>query len=1081
MASKQPGRYNRDLSSTLDKWQSDSLKKITSFFNWRDDSENENSDESGGKHIELSETEGLEADFDASLTLGSSSLDAPSLPRQSTDTPSSSPRRTRMRKGTTNSRDKLASWADSQRVQHHTLEGVQLRDMARGAGGHSRNHSASTQCSSEAENSDSRRFLSDVDTDGEGAAPAEVHPKRKIRLYRLRAKSHTAAAPADLSTDLGRLRSGSRDGGNMSTSKMPFPMLRSQSSQSTTNLAKSLEPNAPMILDQPRRKTEGEVCVPSTLSAEPVLGNRQLADNEIKLPPKDHENDTPAEYALTARASNLGSHLCALLAEKSEPFFYETLLKVVKDFAFNGDALDMAVRKFLMFMHLPQEAQQIERMLQAFSHVYMQQNPGIFASEDQVYFVVYSMVILHTDYFNKNVRHKMSKSDYVRSALVGNIPTEIFEYFYDNITCMEFINLEDIDRRHSSTSTGSRNTSELHSLESSNSLGTSSNHSKRNAPFNWGKDLVDPYPFIIEGTTASLNPKLESILKRDDPYSTILLDTPQQFEALRCKCEHGPRIKLTSARSRAEAYSDVKEAMSELSAQESMTLTSPGAVDIRVLKLGVFMRRDSTKKIYSSKNVWRRWGAILTESQLYLFKSPSVVQALCEEAEVDGSIVLPTGERMTATYVLSTKDLAAFVPATQDPNQEHSFILARGNGACNYFALNTIETLHEWIFAINFAATFSTYHVGPALDIPDRAQLTRTKALEEKLSLVADKLQDVKHKIEIFQNNCKHFEMLTPTQQRTREALVAAANNYSSKCAASWLEYARLRCYQNILKMDRCVTEERLARAVGEHGESSQPGEPGEPVEPETVSSHFSQSPQSLQEASRPRLGLDTTAPVHEDTVESPLLSAFGFDLFKHGRPTQATRTVGTPNSGTGKLTDKSLSDEDNDERRDDSQELCPCIGSDDDEQVSPAGPNGFISGATPFEPFDHHKTNFDYPFFFNPFERLSNAIFSENPFVPATPQLPSPSDILVAPTPTTLLEVTTLPINDDLPMPFPPAGNTLAAASPKFSSAVPGKFDGAQEAPQRCSSANVRAAAGDTLVSTCTSESSSTAFYHDA
>jgi hypothetical protein len=50
---------------------------------------------------------------------------------------------------------------------------------------------------------------------------------------------------------------------------------------------------------------------------------------------------------------------------------------------------------------------------------------------DVVYTIAFSLMLLHTDAHNKNVRHKMSKDQYVRQAKsidgVNTIPTDILE------------------------------------------------------------------------------------------------------------------------------------------------------------------------------------------------------------------------------------------------------------------------------------------------------------------------------------------------------------------------------------------------------------------------------------------------------------------------------------------------------------------------------------------------------------------------------------------------------------------------------------------------------------------------------
>lgn len=35
---------------------------------------------------------------------------------------------------------------------------------------------------------------------------------------------------------------------------------------------------------------------------------------------------------------------------------------------------------------------------------------------DQAYYIAFSLIMLHTDFFNKNNKHKMQKADYVKNT-----------------------------------------------------------------------------------------------------------------------------------------------------------------------------------------------------------------------------------------------------------------------------------------------------------------------------------------------------------------------------------------------------------------------------------------------------------------------------------------------------------------------------------------------------------------------------------------------------------------------------------------------------------------------------------------
>jgi Sec7-like guanine-nucleotide exchange factor len=72
--------------------------------------------------------------------------------------------------------------------------------------------------------------------------------------------------------------------------------------------------------------------------------------------------------------------IAGVLAQSGEEFYKTALRKYMRQFAFFGDPIDMAIRKLLMEVELPKETQQIDRFLQSFADRYHECNPGIFAS-----------------------------------------------------------------------------------------------------------------------------------------------------------------------------------------------------------------------------------------------------------------------------------------------------------------------------------------------------------------------------------------------------------------------------------------------------------------------------------------------------------------------------------------------------------------------------------------------------------------------------------------------------------------------------------------------------------------------------
>ncbi|CAI4055010.1 hypothetical protein SUVZ_16G3670 [Saccharomyces uvarum] len=148
-----------------------------------------------------------------------------------------------------------------------------------------------------------------------------------------------------------------------------------------------------------------------------------------------------------------GKFIGVILTEKEDDFRKNCLSYLLTNhFEFKNDPLDIALRKLLMFLELPKESQQIDRLIMEFSIVYYKSQKSFckkmgiectWLNSDQVYFITFSLLMLHTDYFNPNNKCKMTKHDFV--DLVHNdkysngneVPIDILAYFYENVTAKE--------------------------------------------------------------------------------------------------------------------------------------------------------------------------------------------------------------------------------------------------------------------------------------------------------------------------------------------------------------------------------------------------------------------------------------------------------------------------------------------------------------------------------------------------------------------------------------------------------------------------------------------------------------------
>ena len=444
-------------------------------------------------------------------------------------------------------------------------------------------------------------------------------------------------------------------------------------------------------------------------------------------------------------------------------------------------------------------------------------------STDDAYFVAFSILILHTDVFNKNNKHKMQKSDYVRNSQEqSGIAAEILEYFYDNIAYTPFIHVED-DMHPVEDKVAAEKSAQRRSSKMPNTPSLKKNSS----------GPVDPYALILEGKLDILRPTLSEVLLTDDPFGYC---GPRGFlkinEIHRSFFRLGV-IQILSARSRPDAFSN------------QATITNPavaqvGVVDLKVCKVGLLWRKDPKKK--KTRSPWQEWGAVLTSSQLYMFRNSSWVKSLIHQhdshikaGKSETAVVFkPPLEHFKPDFLVPTDDVVALTDS-QYKKHKNAFVLARRNAYQEVLLADNESDLHEWLGKINYAATFRTAGVRmktfsqesskPAAsaqapsgqnDVSESAVQTTvtsdTLAKQVQVArrqIVIQKLKEADAKIAYFDKvldgqlrTARHLAVLAPIQSRTRGDVISAAEQLSSSTRWTRIEKWRLRCHRDILNMD---------------------------------------------------------------------------------------------------------------------------------------------------------------------------------------------------------------------------------------------------------------------------------------
>ncbi|KAM3753664.1 hypothetical protein ACB098_03G110200 [Castanea mollissima] len=120
-------------------------------------------------------------------------------------------------------------------------------------------------------------------------------------------------------------------------------------------------------------------------------------------------------------------------------FNIEVLREFTDTFKFSGMVLDIALRSYLETFRLPGEAQKIQRILEAFSErFYDEQSSDVFVSKDAVFILCYSVIMLNTDQHNPQVKKKMTEEEFIRNnrAINGgqDLPREYLSELFHSIS-----------------------------------------------------------------------------------------------------------------------------------------------------------------------------------------------------------------------------------------------------------------------------------------------------------------------------------------------------------------------------------------------------------------------------------------------------------------------------------------------------------------------------------------------------------------------------------------------------------------------------------------------------------------------
>ncbi|KAL6863196.1 hypothetical protein ACO1O0_003440 [Amphichorda felina] len=583
---------------------------------------------------------------------------------------------------------------------------------------------------------------------------------------------------------------------------------------------------------------QGTLTPATPASAASQSNSLQLSREYIALPER-RDDESPAKYL--ARVEDVLSRgvIAATLSKGSDPFSAAVLRSYMRSFSFFGDPMDMAIRKLLMEAELPKETQQIDRCLQAFANRYHECNPGIYSCPDQAYFIAFSLLILHTDVFNKNNKHKMQKPDYLKNTREEGIYDDILECFYDNITYTPFIHVEDELDLVSDRANPKSKRKQL--------LGSTNDVPKRAA-----KEPIDPYTLLIDGNLDTLRPSLKDAMLLEEHYNYLGSATTLNLKDLQKTFFRTGVLQIVSARSRPDAFMTERTATNPEGA-------GPGIVDIKITKVGLLWRKDLKKR--KTRSPWQEWGAILTGAQLYFFRNTSWVKNLMHQYESHikaGNdeipiIFKPPLEEFKPDALMSTHGAVALHDSAYKKHK-NAFVYVRQGGVDEVLLADSEDEMNDWLAKLNYAAAFRTSGVRMRgvvggnydgqgrrgirrLDNSDASQLVDTPSgqvsivrghidhkmvediqtarrdfMEQKIEEADEKVKTTQNQLDEQLRNARHLQILAPIQPRTRDQLLSAAARMSAQLKWTRMEIWREKCHRDILKLD--LEEDRPGSAL---------------------------------------------------------------------------------------------------------------------------------------------------------------------------------------------------------------------------------------------------------------------------
>ncbi|CAI0628968.1 unnamed protein product [Linum tenue] len=201
-------------------------------------------------------------------------------------------------------------------------------------------------------------------------------------------------------------------------------------------------------MDKPLDGSEASISYLRTRKAQKrkllIAGNHYTRDDKkgleyLRLSLMFPDPPDPRDYAFFFRFTpGLDKTMIGDYLGDPDEFHIQVLKEFTCTFEFSGMILDTALRTYLATFRLPGESQKIQRILEAFSEQFYEQQPSdIFAGKDAVFVLCYSLIMLNTDQHNHQVKKKMTEEEFIRNNRAINagqdLPREYLSELFQSI------------------------------------------------------------------------------------------------------------------------------------------------------------------------------------------------------------------------------------------------------------------------------------------------------------------------------------------------------------------------------------------------------------------------------------------------------------------------------------------------------------------------------------------------------------------------------------------------------------------------------------------------------------------------